>query len=97
MIASFYCTYIFLSFYFRGNQAYKNGDLSKAEDCYTQGVNCVSKSETSVSFLRALMLCYSNRAATRMSLGRMRDALGDCKMAAAIDPNFLRVQVRAAK
>ena len=97
MIASFYCTYIFLSFYFRGNQAYKNGDLSKAEDCYTQGVNCVSKSETSVSCLRALMLCYSNRAATRMSLGRMRDALGDCKMATAIDPNFIRVQVRAAK
>ncbi|KAJ6777614.1 HEAT SHOCK PROTEIN DNAJ WITH TETRATRICOPEPTIDE REPEAT-CONTAINING PROTEIN [Salix koriyanagi] len=44
----------------------------------------------------ALMLCYSNRAATRMSLGRMRDALGDCKKAAAIDPNFIRVQVRAA-
>lgn len=43
------------------------------------------------------MLCYSNRAATRISLGRMRDALGDCMMAAEIDPNFLRVQVRAAK
>ncbi|XP_073259637.1 uncharacterized protein [Populus alba] len=80
----------------RGNQAYKSGDLSKAEDCYTQGVNCVSKSETSVSCLRALMLCYSNRAATRISLGRMRDALGDCKMVAAIDPNFIRVQFRAA-
>eukprot|EP00258_Populus_trichocarpa_P017589 XP_006379059.2 uncharacterized protein LOC18102027 isoform X2 [Populus trichocarpa] len=80
----------------RGNQAYTSGDLSKAEDCYTKGVNCVSKTETSRSCLRALMLCYSNRAATRMSLGRMRDALVDCKMAAAIDPNFLRVQVRAA-
>lgn len=43
------------------------------------------------------MLCYSNRAATRISLGRMRDALEDCKMGAEIDPNFLRVQVRAAK
>jgi DnaJ family protein C protein 7 len=32
-----------------------------------------------------------------MSLGRMRDALGDCVKAAAIDPNFLRVQLRAAK
>lgn len=83
--------------YNRGNQAYTAGDLSKAEDCYTQGVNCVSRSETSKSCLRALMLCYSNRAATRMSLGRMRDALGDCIMAAEIDPSFLRVQVRAAK
>uniref|UniRef100_A0A2P2K760 Uncharacterized protein n=1 Tax=Rhizophora mucronata TaxID=61149 RepID=A0A2P2K760_RHIMU len=80
----------------RGNQAYKNGDLSKAEECYTQGLNCVSRSETSRSCLRALMLCYSNRAATRMSLGRMRDALEDCQAAADIDPNFLRVQVRAA-
>ncbi|GLT82142.1 hypothetical protein SLE2022_005520 [Rubroshorea leprosula] len=80
----------------RGNQAYTNGDLSKAEDCYTQGVNCVPKSETSRSCLQALMLCYSNRAATRMSLGRIRDALGDCMMAAAIDPNFIKVQVRAA-
>ncbi|EXB88167.1 DnaJ homolog subfamily C member 7 [Morus notabilis] len=80
----------------RGNQAYATGDLSKAEDCYTQGISCVSRSETSRSCLRALMLCYSNRAATRISLGQMRDALGDCMMAAEIDPNFLRVQVRAA-
>lgn len=54
-------------------------------------------SEASRSCRRALMLCYSNRAATRMSLGRMRDALGDCMMAIAIDPNFLRVQLRVAK
>ncbi|WCJ36855.1 Heat shock protein DnaJ with tetratricopeptide repeat [Euphorbia peplus] len=80
----------------RGNQAYTQGDSSKAEDCYTQGINCISKTETSRSTLRALMLCYSNRAATLMSLGRMRDALVDCEMAAEIDPSFLRVQVRAA-
>lgn len=43
------------------------------------------------------MLCYSNRAATRISLGRMRDAIEDCMMAIAIDPNFFKVQVRAAK
>ncbi|XP_054818027.1 uncharacterized protein LOC129317698 isoform X2 [Prosopis cineraria] len=80
----------------RGNQAYKNGDLSMAEDCYTKGLQCVSKEATSRSSMRALMLCYSNRAATRMSLGRMRDALKDCILAAEIDPNFLRVQLRAA-
>nr|XP_027123846.1 dnaJ homolog subfamily C member 7-like [Coffea arabica] len=42
------------------------------------------------------MLCYSNRAATRMSLGRIKDALEDCMKAYVIDPSFLRVQVRAA-
>ncbi|KAK8543377.1 hypothetical protein V6N13_136111 [Hibiscus sabdariffa] len=80
----------------RGNQAYANGDSSKAEEYYTQGISCIPASETSKSCLRALMLCYSNRAATRMSLGRMKDALGDCMMAIAIDPNFSRVQLRAA-
>ncbi|XP_076950129.1 uncharacterized protein LOC143623009 isoform X2 [Bidens hawaiensis] len=80
----------------RGNQAYRNGDLAKAEDYYTQGLNSVSQTEKSKGCLRALMLCYSNRAATRISLGRMKDALKDCLMAAAIDPNFLKVQVRAA-
>ncbi|KAK1429513.1 hypothetical protein QVD17_11722 [Tagetes erecta] len=80
----------------RGNQAYGNGDLVKAEDCYTQGLNSVSENEKSRSCLRALMLCYSNRAAARISLGRMKEALEDCLMAATIDPNFLKVQVRAA-
>ncbi|XP_043691813.1 uncharacterized protein LOC122642418 isoform X2 [Telopea speciosissima] len=80
----------------RGNQAYANGQLSKAEDYYTRGVNCNSSNETSRSCLKDLVLCYSNRAATRMALGRMREALEDCKTAAAIDPKFLKVQVRAA-
>ncbi|KAL6503016.1 hypothetical protein OROHE_024184 [Orobanche hederae] len=80
----------------RGNQAYARGEFSKAEDCYTQGVHCISEHEASRSCLRALMLCYSNRAATRISLGRMREALEDCARASALDPYFVRVQVRAA-
>ncbi|CAL9759983.1 unnamed protein product [Musa acuminata subsp. burmannicoides] len=80
----------------RGNQAYSNGDMSKAEDFYTRGLNSISITEVSRSDNKALMLCYSNRAAARMSLGRMREALSDCMMAAKIDPSFLRAQVRAA-
>ncbi|CAK8576919.1 unnamed protein product [Lathyrus sativus] len=80
----------------RGNQAYKNGDLSMAENSYKQGLSCVSKEQTSRSCLRALLLCYSNLAATHMSLGRMRDAIEDCRLAAEIDQNFLKVQLRAA-
>ncbi|XP_072982402.1 uncharacterized protein [Typha latifolia] len=80
----------------RGNQAYANGHFAKAEEYYSRGVNSISPSETSRSCKRALMLCYSNRAATRMSLGRMREALSDCMKAAAIEPSFLRAQVRAA-
>lgn len=81
----------------RGNQSYSKGDFSNAEDWYTRVVNCVSQSETPRSCLRILMLCYSNRAATRMSLGRMREAVEDCILAAVIDPSFLKVQLRAAK
>jgi len=81
----------------RGNQAYSCGDLEKAEDYYTQGLSCIPQNETSSNCLRALVLCYSNRAATRMSLGRMREALQDCLVADKLDPNFYRVQLRAAK
>ncbi|XVF75738.1 hypothetical protein PTKIN_Ptkin13bG0211100 [Pterospermum kingtungense] len=80
----------------RGNQAYRNDNLSKAEEFYTQGINSVPSNEASLSSIEPLVLCYSNRAATRMSLGRMREALADCLMAAALDPNFFKVYVRAA-
>ncbi|XP_047053901.1 uncharacterized protein LOC124660153 isoform X1 [Lolium rigidum] len=77
----------------RGNQAYAAGRLTKAEEYYTHGINSVSPNEAS---RKALMLCYSNRAATRISLGRMRDALSDCRKATEIDSSFLKAQVRAA-
>ncbi|KAK4371372.1 hypothetical protein RND71_010847 [Anisodus tanguticus] len=80
----------------RGNQAYKAGNLSQAEDLYTKGIKSVSATETSGSCLQPLLLCYSNRAATRMSLRRMREAISDCASAAALDPHFLKVKLRAA-
>ncbi|KQK03864.1 hypothetical protein BRADI_2g10286v3 [Brachypodium distachyon] len=77
----------------RGNQAYAARQLAKAEECYTHGINSFSPNEASQ---KALMLCYSNRAATRISLGRMRDALSDCRRATDIDSSFLKARVRAA-
>ncbi|CAM0955799.1 unnamed protein product [Alopecurus aequalis] len=79
-----------------GNQAYANGHFATAEGCYTRGINSISQYGTSGRCSRALMLCYSNRAATRMSLGRMREALEDCSTATSIDPNFLKAKVRSA-
>lgn len=78
----------------RGNQAFSEGQLTKAEECYTHGIDSFSPSEAS---RKALMLCYSNRAAARMSLGKMREALSDCREAIDIDSCFLKAQVRAAK
>lgn len=82
---------------YRGNQAHKDGDLSKAEDLYSRGINSVHSSERSGCWAKPLLLCYSNRAATRMSLGRIREALEDCMMATALDPTFMKVQMRTAK
>eukprot|EP00258_Populus_trichocarpa_P018115 XP_006381002.2 uncharacterized protein LOC7496120 [Populus trichocarpa] len=80
----------------RGNRAYQNGDMSKAEDFYTTGINSIPSSEMSGCCLKPLVICYSNRAATRMSLGNIREALRDCIKASGLDPNFLKVQMRAA-
>ncbi|GMI63337.1 hypothetical protein HRI_000003000 [Hibiscus trionum] len=80
----------------RGNQAYRNDNLSKAEEFYTQGINSVPSNETLQRSIKPLVLCYSNRAATRISLGRIREALADCLTAGVLDPNFLKVYVRAA-
>ncbi|XP_051202988.1 uncharacterized protein [Lolium perenne] len=79
-----------------GNQAYANGHFATAEGCYTRGINSISQYGTSGRCSRALAMCYSNRAATRMSLGRMSEALQDCSIATSIDPTFLKAKVRAA-
>ncbi|KAJ1283270.1 hypothetical protein BS78_03G115800 [Paspalum vaginatum] len=80
----------------RGNEAYAKGQLTEAEELYTQGIESFSPNESSSKAV-PLMLCYSNRAATRMSMGKMREALSDCRKAIDIDPSFLKAQVRAAK
>ncbi|KAI7980301.1 hypothetical protein LOK49_Contig169G00006 [Camellia lanceoleosa] len=80
----------------RGNQAYEKGYMSEAEEFYTKGINCVLHSEKSGCWVEPLVLCYSNCAAAQMSCGRMREALGDCMMAASLDPTFHKVQIRAA-
>ncbi|KAG2619657.1 hypothetical protein PVAP13_3NG124500 [Panicum virgatum] len=79
-----------------GNKAYANGHFATAEDYYTRGINSISHHGASGHCSRALMLCYSNRAATRMSLGMIREALQDCLTAISIDPSFIKAKVRAA-
>ncbi|CAI9297654.1 unnamed protein product [Lactuca saligna] len=80
----------------RGNEAYKSGNLSEAEVCYSKGISSIQHTETPGVCIQPLLLCYSNRAATRMALGRMREGLNDCRMAAALDPNFMKVNLRSA-
>ncbi|CAN6830465.1 unnamed protein product [Brassica oleracea] len=80
----------------RGNQAYRNGDMCKAEECYTHGINSSSSSDGSECYVKPLALCYGNRAAARISLGRLREAISDCDMAASLDPTYIKAYMRAA-
>ncbi|XP_076909524.1 uncharacterized protein LOC143566816 [Bidens hawaiensis] len=50
------------------------------------GVDICSKTPE----LEYLISYYSNRAAKRMSVGKIRKALDDCKMATQLDPGFLK-------
>ncbi|KAL7586118.1 hypothetical protein Lser_V15G38712 [Lactuca serriola] len=45
--------------------------------------------------LESLVLYYSNRASKRMSLGKMRKAVDDCRIAARLDPSYLKVCLTA--
>ncbi|KAL4571734.1 hypothetical protein LXL04_018499 [Taraxacum kok-saghyz] len=82
----------------RGNEAYKSGNLTEAEVCYSKGINLIQNKDTLTpgACTEPLLLCYSNRAATRMALGRMREGLKDCRMAATLDPTFMKANLRSA-
>ncbi|XP_075499084.1 uncharacterized protein LOC142537460 [Primulina tabacum] len=79
----------------RGNQAYQASKFSKAEEFYTMRINSTPCTNNLECSMKPLLLCYSNRAATRMTLGRMREAISDCTQAAALDSNFFKVILRA--
>lgn len=76
---------------------YEKGDMKSAEEFYTRGIKSLASGETYQSRNRQLVLCYSNRAAVRMSLGQIREALRDCLAASKIDPTFPKVQLQIAK
>ncbi|KAI4378443.1 hypothetical protein MLD38_015923 [Melastoma candidum] len=82
--------------FIRGNQSYNCGNFAKAEEFYTNGINAVPSDEQSACWLKPLLLCISNRAASRVSLGRIREAIEDCVVASALDLDFLKAQLRAA-
>ncbi|KAL8463463.1 hypothetical protein ACS0TY_034203 [Phlomoides rotata] len=78
-----------------GNDAYHAGQFSKAEEFYSTGINSAPHVSAIGYSMRQFLLCYSNRAATRMSLGRMREAIEDCTKASALDPDFLKATLGA--
>ncbi|KAM7277385.1 hypothetical protein ACFE04_019251 [Oxalis oulophora] len=53
-----------------------------------EGINCIPLSESSRSYAKLLLLCYINRATTRISLKMIREALGACMYPKAEEEGF---------
>nr|GEW53892.1 hypothetical protein [Tanacetum cinerariifolium] len=73
-----------------GNEAYISGKHAEAVEHYTAALSCnvVSRPFASV--------CFCNRAAAYRGLGQITDAIADCSVAIALDPNYHKAISRRA-
>ncbi|KAI3750678.1 hypothetical protein L2E82_21414 [Cichorium intybus] len=74
------------SFKNMGNEKYKQGRFDEAIALYTEAIGMNS---TIASY-------YSNRSAALIGLGKLIDAILDCKIAIRIDPSYHRAHYRLA-
>ncbi|CAH1446210.1 unnamed protein product [Lactuca virosa] len=74
------------SFKNMGNEKYKQGQFDEAIALYTEAIGMNS---TIASY-------YSNRSAALIGLGKLIDAILDCKIAIRIDPSYHRAHYRLA-
>lgn len=78
--------------------AYQKADFALAEELYTKGITAaLAFAPEARGCAAAAALCYSNRAATRIVVGRQREALDDCRLAKSLDSQFTKATVRAAR
>ncbi|KAL6209917.1 hypothetical protein ACLB2K_020856 [Fragaria x ananassa] len=82
-------------FRIKGYEAHCNNDFLIVQQYYTLGIESLHASERSCC-LKRLSQCYSDRAAARVSLGRIREDLADALMAIQLDPGYPDDRVRAA-
>lgn len=74
-----------------GNELYKAENYLDALQAYTDGLEMCP-----LQFTKERAIIYSNRAATKIKLGRDKSALCDCDKAIELDPQYLRALVRRA-
>lgn len=68
----------------KGNEEYKNGRYAEAVALYERAI---AKDQERASY-------WSNKAAALISLGRLLEAVADCKTAVRIDPTYYRAHYR---
>nr|XP_043618019.1 inactive TPR repeat-containing thioredoxin TTL3-like [Erigeron canadensis] len=69
-----------------GNERYKEGRFDEAIALYTEAIGMDSR----------IASYYSNRSAALIGLGKLTDAILDCKIAIRIDPSYHRAHYRLA-
>ncbi|MQM22836.1 hypothetical protein Taro_055894, partial [Colocasia esculenta] len=73
-----------------GNTAFKAGRHSEAVEHYTAALTYNIESRPFAA------VCFCNRAAAYQALGQITDAISDCSLAIALDPNYLKAISRRA-
>ncbi|XP_056140344.1 tetratricopeptide repeat protein 1 [Lampris incognitus] len=76
----------------RGNNQFKAGEHSEAEQSYTQAL-CVCP----VCYSRERAVLFSNRAAARIHLDHKEPAIADCSRAIELNPDYMRAILRRAE
>lgn len=71
----------------RGNEQYSKGNYERAVEWYTQAID---KSPEQSAY-------YGNRAAALVMLGKYEEALRDCRAGLNIQPEFVKLLLRAGK
>ncbi|KAL5729170.1 hypothetical protein ACHQM5_002155 [Ranunculus cassubicifolius] len=72
-------------------EAFQSGRHLEAIEHYTTALTLTLESPPFAA------ICFYKRAASREALGKVREALEDCKKASDIDPSLREVHVIAAK
>lgn len=74
-----------------GNKHFNANRFKEAIECYTKSINEYPRNHPDLS------LAFSNRAAARLSIDELEDALEDCDMALKINPKFVKALDRKSR
>ncbi|KAK3095497.1 hypothetical protein FSP39_015344 [Pinctada imbricata] len=75
-----------------GNSLFKDQKYEEAIICYTKAVKCCPK-----DFVKDRSIMYSNRAACRLRMDNVEEAIRDCTRALDLHPHYLKALLRRAE
>lgn len=74
-----------------GNKHFNAGRFKEAIECYTKSIEEYPRNHPDLS------LAFSNRAAARLNIDELEEALEDCDMALKINPKFIKALDRKSR